>query len=159
MMVAPVSVSFFFHSAKASLAPAGRNRGETRRCRSRCAGGFRLRPVKVQAKERMGPSSGGVARILEQPAERIEGELRCTATAPQFFLMGQDRATRDNLQGHQSAAGTRIEPPVSVPIAARADCSCTLAAAPLEEPPLVRRWKRRFWLHAIAVVRIFSRTT
>src|SRR5579871_1524898 len=35
-----------------------------------------------------------------------------------------------------NAAGTRTDPPVSVPIPATAEPSCTLAAAPLEEPPV-----------------------
>ena len=44
---------------------------------------------------------------------------------------------------------------MSVPIAASADCSCTLAAAPLDDPPVSRL--RIAGLHAVAVFRIFSR--
>src|ERR1700746_4028642 len=50
-----------------------------------------------------------------------------------------------------NAAGARIEPPVSVPIAATAEPFCTLAAARAsgETPRIVR-------LHAIAIIGILS---
>ena len=42
----------------------------------------------------------------------------------------------------QNAAGTRMEPPVSVPMASGTMPAATAAAEPLLEPPVVRSGKR-----------------
>jgi hypothetical protein len=43
-----------------------------------------------------------------------------------------------------SAAGWRIEPPVSVPVAAGAMQAATAAAEPPDEPPGTRLWSHGF---------------
>ena len=48
-----------------------------------------------------------------------------------------------------SAEGMRIEPPVSVPMAAIAIPSVTEIAAPLEEPPGIRRFARSHGLAGV----------
>jgi hypothetical protein len=44
----------------------------------------------------------------------------------------------------QNEAGWRIEPPVSVPVAAGARRAATAAALPPEEPPGIRDWSQGF---------------
>ncbi len=44
-----------------------------------------------------------------------------------------------------SEAGWRIEPPVSVPLAAGARQAATAAAEPPEEPPGTRLWSQGFF--------------
>ena len=49
----------------------------------------------------------------------------------------------------QSAAGWRIEPPVSVPVAPRHNCAATAAAEPPELPPGTSGWSAPTSVHGL----------
>ena len=89
----------------------------------RSAGDF----VRCEGRRR----AGGASR-----RSRKSQPMRCRRTRPDHVRPQSPRAERGLSRRGQSAAGTRTEPPVSVPMAATADPSCTLAAEPLEEPPV-----------------------